>query len=741
MQKNYQIQRLILLSIGLFLSGGSGLINQVIWQRKLKSILGGADAISSTIVILVFMLGLGLGSYFTSLHITKVKRPIRMFAIVELLLAVVTCGICVFINSSAISSALSSSIIEKFSTESPLLFLSLASFCILFIPCFLMGTTVPLASEICQKSLQIKKSNILSLIFVSNTIGSVTGSLLAGSIMIPYIGLAAALYTASAINFVAAITLFILGKNELSVTDYQSTPVNNTQIQPTAKSYGYILMFATGFISLAYEMYLFRLFAVMFTPVPQTFAAVVGGFLIFWTLGSLYAGGNKGPNLKAAFLANAAALIIVFWACLSDINPLLNLHSGSVVIFSIIIIPALLFYIIWNLFHNQFQYLNRKILISTVFIIALISGVTLTAFLENRIDGYDIPSLILFIFSKSIMFLPCFFFGYCYTKLCRNLAQSWGKDIAKLNVCNTIGSCCGIVGITYIGYEIDYIYGLIGLLLFIIAIGLFSKNNPSLSRQTRLQKSAIMTLATLGICCFIIPLTFNFKVSHKHFARFSSKGGDIKVTKGGDMIWDGLWHSALSDGSSHIGTKNWYLSVIPAICHNNASSIQKVCIIGNGTGITASTFSKMESVDKVIAYDINKGLIDIYKAYPSGTLNILDNKKIEIRWKDARFGLNKNHETFDIIQTQPLYLKQAGSSDLNSREFLEIIKSRLNKNGIFCLYSNGNPSQAEVLRNTADDLLDSPPLISKNAALIITDDSPILEYPEYLKKKLTQQQR
>jgi hypothetical protein len=55
-----------LMIFGLFLSGAGGLVNQVVWQRALKIFLGGSETISSMIVVLVFLGGLGIGSVVSS---------------------------------------------------------------------------------------------------------------------------------------------------------------------------------------------------------------------------------------------------------------------------------------------------------------------------------------------------------------------------------------------------------------------------------------------------------------------------------------------------------------------------------------------------------------------------------------------------------------------------------------------------------------------------------------------------
>jgi spermidine synthase len=259
-----------------------------------------------------------------------------------------------------------------------------------------------------------------------------------------------------------------------------------------------------------------------------------------------------------------------------------------------------------------------------------------------------------------------------------------------------------------------------------------------------------------------------------------------------DMFWDGLWHSQLSDGQDHVGTKNWYLATCPVFAHSTGE-IEDVCVIGLGLGITAGTLAKLDSVHTVDAYEFNHTLKDIYQEYRSGTLGLADNPKINVLWQDARSGLSLRDKKYDVIQTQPLYLKQAGSSLLNSREFFELISSRLKPGGVFCLYSNGEPQQAFAIRQTAaqvfrgresflngyllvlsnepiaineDDLarrlasndplwreiaayeltrdaagvlalLDRPTLPWGDGQLLVTDDRPIVEYPEFLRREVS----
>lgn len=293
----------------------------------------------------------------------------------------------------------------------------------------------------------------------------------------------------------------------------------------------------------------------------------------------------------------------------------------------------------------------------------------------------------------------------------------------------------------------------------------------------------------------MLPLVTDLSQTLLDCSMYSGRDGVILIDEKGNLFWDGLWHSKLSHDNDHIGTNNWYLATAPALCHPTGE-FEDVCVIGVATGITASTFAMHESVRQVDGYDISQVLREIYVDYPEETLHLTENSKINMIWQDARTGLALNPKQYDIIQTQPLYLKQAGSGLLNSMEFYELVKSRLKPGGVFCLYSNGSAEQAMAVRETADQvfpyretfmkgylvilsneplelsaesfeakinrpgklwqqirehsgthtgsavmsLLDRPALPRGSELLVITDDRPLVEYPHYLSRAVKQEE-
>src|SRR5690242_5874376 len=77
----------VLLLIVFLLSGVSGLIYQVLWQRQL-SLVFGVSAYATATVLGAFMAGLALGGYIAGRVADRVRSPLACYGTVEVLIGV-----------------------------------------------------------------------------------------------------------------------------------------------------------------------------------------------------------------------------------------------------------------------------------------------------------------------------------------------------------------------------------------------------------------------------------------------------------------------------------------------------------------------------------------------------------------------------------------------------------------------------------------------------------------------------
>ncbi len=85
----------------------------------------------------------------------------------------------------------------------------------------------------------------------------------------------------------------------------------------------------------------------------------------------------------------------------------------------------------------------------------------------------------------------------------------------------------------------------------------------------------------------------------------------------------------------------------------------------------------------------------------------------------------------------PLYLMQAGSSILLSKQYMEIVKKRLKPGGTFAIYCNaqGNLGQALVVRKTVAQVFKHYESFG-DGYLLVVSDAPIEYTLESIQKKL-----
>ena len=200
-------------AVALFCSGASALVNEVVWQRSLTRFLGGSETTSSMLVVLVFMFGLGAGSIVTARRAKRLVNPLRAFAVVEGVLAVLNTGVCLLLRSDLTDAIYRFQVVAAASGIPISLLFALSTGVILLAPCVVMGATMPLASEICQRSLRLQNPRVLGLVFFCNTFGSVAGAVAASFYMIPRFGYTASIAPAIAMNLVAALALLALDCN------------------------------------------------------------------------------------------------------------------------------------------------------------------------------------------------------------------------------------------------------------------------------------------------------------------------------------------------------------------------------------------------------------------------------------------------------------------------------------------------------------------------------------------------
>ncbi len=184
-----------------FISGFSALIYQVCWQRLLFTGFG-VDLTSITVIVSVFMAGLGVGAYFGGRIADKFnKKLLLIFCFVELGI-----GCFGYVSASLIH------FMQDALVQSGLLILTLATFLLLIFPTFLMGATLPILTSFFNRYIANVGESIGTLYFY-NTLGAAMGALSSGFILFNHLTLSQTIYLAASLNVaISAIIFFTYGR-------------------------------------------------------------------------------------------------------------------------------------------------------------------------------------------------------------------------------------------------------------------------------------------------------------------------------------------------------------------------------------------------------------------------------------------------------------------------------------------------------------------------------------------------
>lgn len=195
------------------ISGFLALSYQVVWNRALVFTFDVMKntTYSFTAMLTVFLIGLSLGGMVMSVFVDRQKDPLRLFALIELLIGLFGAfsffaifhlgpGIAPFdLNEKAATLNWGAGVMNVFAK----------TIVAIFMPTFLMGMAFPVATKICVdriKSAGFGVGRICSL----NTVGAIIGSFASGFILIPILGIAGTIFVLAVGNILIALYLFLI---------------------------------------------------------------------------------------------------------------------------------------------------------------------------------------------------------------------------------------------------------------------------------------------------------------------------------------------------------------------------------------------------------------------------------------------------------------------------------------------------------------------------------------------------
>jgi len=293
-------------------SGFCTLVYEVVWLRSAMAKFGVTTPMVS-IVLSVFMAGLGLGSWIGGLVVGRSKswspvRPLRLYGLAELLIG---------ISGLLVPQLFEFGYEQNRSGGSELRWDSGAYYlasggwiAISLLPwCTAMGATFPLAMAAIRSTARDFSDRSFSYLYRANVLGAILGTLVPALLLIEQLGFRKTLYIASSLNLILAASVFFFSFRLVRSSAPIARPparADHASVPDTDRARGILwLLFLTGLCTMAMEVVWIRQFTVFLGNVVYSFAVILASYLAATWTGSYFyhrrAGTHESQDGAAAW--------------------------------------------------------------------------------------------------------------------------------------------------------------------------------------------------------------------------------------------------------------------------------------------------------------------------------------------------------------------------------------------------------------------------------------------------------
>jgi spermidine synthase len=631
------------LSALFFLSGAAGLLFESLWFRQ-AGLAFGNGVWASSLVLSSFMAGLALGNAVAARGAFAPERLLRVYAALEATIAVA--GVALVYSLPEVAVALAPVLRPFFDAPAVLNALRLAcAFALLCIPATAMGATLPLLTQ-ALASRSASFGGAFGQLYGWNTLGAVVGALAGEALLIGWLGVRGTALAAAGCNVLAAIGALALDRSLRQAAPSPSAEPARPTAGGDATGRGLAWLaaaFLSGFVLLALEVVWFRFLQLFLQASALTFAVLLATVLAGIGLGGVAGGLWQRRDPDAWRYA-----------------PTLSLLAGALV-------AALYLGFPWVAAPFGVRYLNRPD-----------DALRLAAFLTMPVS---------------------FLSGVQFTLLGAGLHREGGaprRTAGILTLANTAGAglgslTAGFVLLPLLGMErslfaLALLYGGVAAFAFAAA-----------RRGSRAGLSAMVSAAVFGLAIASFP----FDLMQSHFLklpvkRMGGEGQEVVAVREGrretiqylrrDYLGEPESFQLLTDGYSMAGTAvggRRYMKLYAWWPEAVRPGARRALLVSFGVGSTAKALTETASLEHIDVVDTSREILALSKiVYPDPADNPLDDPRVRVHVEDGRYFLRTTTDRYDLITGEPPPPKMAGVVNLYTREYFELVRSRLAEGGI-----------------------------------------------------------
>jgi spermidine synthase len=327
----YSHSTILLIGLCFTFSGATALIYEVLWSRML-SLVFGATTLAVSTVLAAFMGGLALGSALAGRFARRINRPLSLYGWLEIGIAIYAVLVpFLFKWVDYLYPLIWHQFHPGFFVFSVWRFA--LSCLLLLVPTTLMGATLPVLSAALLNSLGVS-SNSITKLYASNLAGAIVGTLAAGFVLLPELGVRTTIWIAAITNILIGLIAVVAdSRNHTSVSNsVDANPAFTENDLPVPeKRFWLFCALASGFVTISTQVAWSRILTMIIGSSTYAFSIVVALFLIGLAAGAWFIGRrNQSRQLRSTMLKVEAITALSLFLSLFVVNriPAMLIYLG-----------------------------------------------------------------------------------------------------------------------------------------------------------------------------------------------------------------------------------------------------------------------------------------------------------------------------------------------------------------------------------------------------------------------------
>lgn len=667
------------------LSGFAALLYQTAWMRQFSLVFGTSE-LAVAAVLAAYMGGLALGASIAARLTDKVTRPVLFYGVLEggIALAALAVPLLLKLASLLYISAFgnqpepvdASGLGQSF-------FYFVMAFIVLAIPTTFMGATLPLLTKyVVQSKEQI--GTRVGLLYATNTMGAIAGTVVAGFVLLPLLGLNGTVYVGVAINLLVFVLAAWIAKSidhtslhksaETTKEDSTTSASDMELVEETSSNRLWILpiMLLSGANSFLYEVLWTRLLGHVLGGSITAFSTMLAGFLSGIAIGSAVASRFAKTRRQATWLfivvqCGIAFTSILIYHQLPSLLPDEGGLQGNIMLAILILLPATIFIgatfplAVRILAVDQVDASSSSARVYAWNTVGAIVGATVAAFWLIPMLKYE---------------------GTIKLAVLINIGLAIGTAVLIKNTSNQTSAR---------QFRPSYAWAIVTA---VIGIGIFVWYQPKMPEDV-LRSSSVYPL-------FTGEITY-YEVGRSATVVIIEDSGYLNVRTNGLPE-----ASARLKGSAPYAHNQRLLSTMPVLARPD---VEDMLIVGLGGGIAVQGVPV--SVKSVDVIELEPQVLKANESIGEiRTVDPLQDPRVNIIINDARSALTLTSKRYDAIVSQPSHPWTAGASHLYTREFMSLAHDHLTEDGVYLQWMNSQFIDEDLLRSLCATMLDVFPYVS-----------------------------